>query len=100
MTDDLLQRADPFLEICGSCELGMPTCCTCPTGDYRPVMLGLYREVQRLRELITALPHTSDQLFAWLREHDISLSPGPGVVLTAVRADLMRAAGIAEEGTR
>nr|WP_221374363.1 hypothetical protein [Actinoplanes polyasparticus] len=48
MTDDLLKRADPFLNVCGSCDIGMGSC-TCPTGDYRPVMLELYREVERLR---------------------------------------------------
>lgn len=49
MTDDLLTRAAPFLNICGSCDYGMPVSCTCPDGDYRPVMLDLVREVERLR---------------------------------------------------
>jgi hypothetical protein len=48
MTDDLLKRAEPFLNVCGSCDIGMGSC-TCPAGDYRPVMLDLVREVERLR---------------------------------------------------
>lgn len=52
MTDDLLKRAEPFLNVCGACDLGMPTLCNCPTGDSRPVMLDLVREVERLRALV------------------------------------------------
>lgn len=50
MTDDLLKRAETFLNVCGACDLGMPTLCNCPTGDSRPVMLDLVREVERLRD--------------------------------------------------
>lgn len=49
MTDDLLARAAPFLNVCGSCDAGLPTSCTYPKGDFRPVMLDLVREVERLR---------------------------------------------------
>lgn len=49
MTDDILTRAVPFLNQCGSCDAGLPMSCSCPTGDYRPVMLELVREVERLR---------------------------------------------------
>lgn len=49
MTDDILDRAEPFLNQCGSCDAGLPMSCTCPSGDYRPVMLDLVREVERLR---------------------------------------------------
>lgn len=50
MTDDLLKRAEPFLNQCGSCDLGLPYPCNCPTGDFRPVMSELAVEVQRLRD--------------------------------------------------
>jgi hypothetical protein len=56
MTEDILSRAEPFLNPCGSCDAGMPMSCTCPTGDYRPVMLDLVREVERLRAKQTAGP--------------------------------------------
>lgn len=46
---DVLTRAAPFLNVCGSCDAGLPMSCTCPTGDYRPVMLDLVREVEALR---------------------------------------------------
>lgn len=49
MTDDILDRAAPFLNVCGSCDAGLLNACTCPTGDYRTVMLHLVREVERLR---------------------------------------------------
>lgn len=54
MTDDLFKRAEPFLNVCGACDLGMPTSCTCPTGDSRPVLLDLVREVERLRAALSA----------------------------------------------
>lgn len=54
MTDDLLKRAEPFLNQCASCDYGLPTSCTCPDGDYRPVMLDLVREAERLRAVAEA----------------------------------------------
>ncbi len=50
MSDDVLKKAEPWLQLCGSCDCGLPVDCTCPTGDYRPAMLLLYREVQKLRQ--------------------------------------------------
>jgi hypothetical protein len=47
---DLIERARPFLQQCGSCDAGLPMSCTCPTGDYRPVMADLVAEVERLRQ--------------------------------------------------
>lgn len=96
MTNDLLKRAEPFLNVCGSCDAGLPMSCTCPDGDYRPVMSALCDEIAALHALIADLPHTNDQLFAWLRDHCMALGAGTGVVLTAVRRDLMRAAGLDE----
>jgi hypothetical protein len=52
MTADLLKRAEPFLSQCGTCDVGLPYACNCPTGDFRPVMLDLVREVERLRSLV------------------------------------------------
>lgn len=50
MTDDVLTRAEPWLTQCGPCDFGIHTRCTCPLGDYRPVMLALVEEIQRLRQ--------------------------------------------------
>jgi hypothetical protein len=47
---DLIERARPFLQQCGSCDAGLPMACTCPSGDYRPVMADLVAEVERLRQ--------------------------------------------------
>lgn len=54
MSDDVLARAQPFLNQCPSCDAGLPSGCTCPQGDYRPVMLDLVREVERLRARVAA----------------------------------------------
>lgn len=94
---DLLARADKFLTPCGSCDLGMPMDCTCPAADYRPIMAELYNEVAALRALIDTMPHTTQQLYDWLHEHGINLGAGPGVLLTAMRNDLRRRAGLGEE---
>ena len=47
---DALARARPFLNQCGSCDIGLPVTCTCPPGNYKSVMLDLVREIERLRE--------------------------------------------------
>lgn len=59
MTDDLLKRAEPFLNQCGSCDAGLLASCTCPQTDYRPVMLDLVREVERLRKVASAYRHAA-----------------------------------------
>lgn len=46
---DILERAEAWLNQCGSCDLGLFTRCTCPPGDYRAVILDLVREVETLR---------------------------------------------------
>ena len=45
---DLDAISEKWLQICGSCDAGIGEC-THPEGDYRPVMLELVREVERLR---------------------------------------------------
>ncbi|MEU7170209.1 hypothetical protein ABZ949_01805 [Micromonospora tulbaghiae] len=51
---DVLVEAQPFIQQCGSCDAGLPMSCTCPIGDYRPVMARLVAEVERLR---AEVPH-------------------------------------------
>lgn len=51
MTEDIVQVAEPWLQLCACCDLGFPSNCTCPMGDYRNVMLALVREIERLREV-------------------------------------------------
>lgn len=51
---DPIKRAEPFLTQCGSCDAGLPMSCTCPTGDYRPVMSDLVDEVLKLRAGVSA----------------------------------------------
>lgn len=43
-----------WLELCGYCDVGLPMGCTCPSGDYRPVMFSLVAEVERLKALVQA----------------------------------------------
>jgi hypothetical protein len=47
---DVVDRAAPFMQLCGSCDAGLPMSCTCPTPDHRPVIADLVDEVKRLRE--------------------------------------------------
>jgi hypothetical protein len=53
-TSDPIKLAEPFMHQCASCDAGLPMSCTCPTEDYRPAMLGLIREVERLRRIESA----------------------------------------------
>lgn len=52
--NDLDAIASKWLRPCGSCDGGLPTVCTHPTEDYRPVMSRLVEEVSTLRK------HTAD----------------------------------------
>lgn len=54
--DEIIKRAAPFLNQCGSCDAGLLMSCTCPQEDYRPVMLELVREVEQLRVLLECKP--------------------------------------------
>lgn len=38
-----------WLQMCGSCDGGLPMSCTHPDEDYRPVMAALVDEIKRLR---------------------------------------------------
>lgn len=38
----VLAAAEPWLEQCGVHDAGLPMACTCPPGDFRPVMLALF----------------------------------------------------------
>jgi hypothetical protein len=48
---DLNAICDEFLNVCGPCDYGAPTGCTHSDRDYRPTMLQLVLEVERLRAL-------------------------------------------------
>lgn len=45
-----LNAIRPWVQLCGSCDAGLPVSCTHPRGDYRKPMLALIYEVERLRE--------------------------------------------------
>lgn len=46
---DLDEIRDKWLAPCGACDAGLPMGCTHPEGDYRPVMLRLVAEVERVQ---------------------------------------------------
>lgn len=46
---DPVEAAKPWLQMCAPCDLGLPTRCTCPSGDFRSIILALVNEVERLR---------------------------------------------------
>lgn len=43
---------EKWLGMCGPCDGGLPTSCTHPDEDYRPTMLLLVNEIERLRGLL------------------------------------------------
>ncbi|HEX6968922.1 MAG TPA: hypothetical protein VF174_08970 [Micromonosporaceae bacterium] len=53
---DLDRIAEFWLRQCGSCDAGIPACCTHPDEDYRPVMLRLVEEIRLLRGSLKAQP--------------------------------------------
>lgn len=46
--DELLDRADLWLQICPACDAGMAMSCVCPPGDPRNLILDLVHEIERL----------------------------------------------------
>jgi hypothetical protein len=73
---DLAALTEKWLNQCGPCDYGMPEYgCSHPSEDYRPVMLDLVQEVERLRGQIESEQHDSgahrwlyDQVCAQLDE--------------------------------
>lgn len=49
--------------------------------------------VPTLAQAVQQLPGTNEEILAWLRRHGMSLTPGAGVVLAAVREDLRAMTG-------
>ncbi|MEU4558565.1 hypothetical protein AB0F72_09245 [Actinoplanes sp. NPDC023936] len=60
--------------------------------------LGFVREARfqpdPLYAAVLALPRTSEELFAWLRDRGLGVGAGAGVVLLTVRRDLWQAGGL------
>jgi hypothetical protein len=63
---DVVEQAAPFLRQCGTCDAGVRGPCTCNLADYRPTMLALVREVERLRPLVGDARTGYDQAVAVL----------------------------------
>jgi hypothetical protein len=49
---DLDAIREKWLNVCPSCDAGLPSQCTHPDEDYRPTMLALIDEAERLRALV------------------------------------------------
>jgi hypothetical protein len=43
MKAQLASEVMPWLEVCGSCDAALPMACTCPPGDYRNILLKVWR---------------------------------------------------------
>lgn len=56
---DLTAIREELLNRCGSCDA---TACVCPKQDYRPTMLALVREVERLRAGLKELVVDFDEI--------------------------------------
>ena len=50
--ETLAAEVEPWLRECGSCDAGLPMGCTCPPGDYRVVLLKVWRAHQASRVLV------------------------------------------------
>lgn len=48
-------RLDVWMTPCGSCDCGLPTGCSCPTGDPRPLIMFLVSEIERLETEVKRL---------------------------------------------
>jgi len=52
--DALSTEANTWLQMCGACDAGLTTNCTCPTGDYRSIIHRLDMERVALRTELMA----------------------------------------------
>jgi hypothetical protein len=50
-----VEAVKQWLNLCGSCDAGLPMNCTCPDGDPRIIILDLYNEVVDLRKKLEEL---------------------------------------------
>lgn len=48
-----LAEVAPWMELCGSCDAGLPQSCTCPAGDPRLVIAALVDEIVKQRQEVT-----------------------------------------------
>lgn len=90
----------PWLQLCASCDAGLPATCTCPAGDPRAVIFALVRQIEQLTignrseygahygNRISALAHNHERLDLWMEEHGIGHGAGISAVLFAVAHDM------------
>ncbi|MEV1013860.1 MULTISPECIES: hypothetical protein [unclassified Micromonospora] len=48
-----LAEVAPWMELCGTCDAGLPQACTCPAGDPRVVIAALVDEIVKQRQEAT-----------------------------------------------
>lgn len=46
--DQLAAEVEPWLRECGACDAALPMSCTCPPGDYRSILLKVWRAYEAL----------------------------------------------------
>lgn len=83
---DVLEAARPFLALCGVHDGDIPTACTCPDGDPRPLIAALAAEVERQR----AIAHRRAVAIGAVRRLCRSYTPEP--------PPLFRGPGMSEHG--
>lgn len=82
-----LDEVKPWLQQCGSCDVGLPMPCTHSEGDYRVPMAALVAEVERLRAeraaALRLIRDLTDDDDCWFDHHGggqahgyLSLGPG------------------------
>lgn len=65
---DLEAISEKWLQVCPVCDGGLPSICTHPDEDYRPVMLELVREIERLRRIVNTAYREDSGLATWADE--------------------------------
>ena len=80
---DLQAIKDKWLNVCGACDAGIGDC-THPNSDYRPVILDLVSEVERLRAT-PAVDPAAVQLVAGILQGWKAGGKAAETVLTALR---------------
>ena len=71
--ETLAAEVEPWLRECGSCDAALPMACTCPPGDYRVVLLKVWRAYEGAERAIRR--QVAEEIAAAIQKHRDTFSP-------------------------
>ena len=99
---DLAGEVEPWLRQCGSCDAALPMGCTCPPGDYRNILLKVWRAYEASREamaeeIAVALESREDDARQVEKAEGIAGNKGAAQTWHDIATSYMRSAELARD---